>query len=260
MTQDKVFILTPVARLVAGSLYRPGTKDAEGNPLITKTGPNKGQPRVDYFFATAVPKKGETHWASTPWGAIIYKTGNDAFPQGQAKSHAFAWKIIDGDSQLPNRKGKKPCEKEGYPGHWVLHWSSGFAPKIVNSDGSQQITEPDAVKPGYYVQVHGSVSGNGSMQQPGIFLNHIFVALAGYGPEIATGADASSVGFGEDTQLPPGASATPVQGGFNPAPPPHPEFLNVGPRMTPKANGATYDQMRAIGWTDAQLREHGMML
>ena len=181
---ESINFTTPVGRLVEGSLYKPSTTDAEGNPLVVKSGPNAGQARTDYYFALAIPKGAEQHWASTDWGAKIWEVGHKSFPNGQANSPAFAWKVIDGDSAVPNRKGRKPCDKEGHKGHWVLRWSSGYAPRIYNANGSQAITEPDAVKPGYYVQVAGSVAGNGSQQQPGVYLNHSMVALAGYGEEI----------------------------------------------------------------------------
>ena len=54
---------TPVGRLVMGSLYKAQDKDADGKPLLIKSGPNAGQPKVQYFFALAVPKApDETHW------------------------------------------------------------------------------------------------------------------------------------------------------------------------------------------------------
>jgi len=96
-----------------------------------------------------------------------------------------------------------------------MSFSSGFAPKIYNRDGSQQLLDPDVVKLGYYIEVAGSVEGNNNQGNPGVYLNHSMVALAGYGEEIHTGPDASSVGFG-GAALPPGASATPVGGQFNP--------------------------------------------
>ena len=218
---DHVNILTPVGRLVQGSLYVPQTTNAEGQPLVVKTGLSAGQPRVDFFFALAIPKGAEKGWHETAWGQLIVGVGYAAFPQA-ARSPDFAWKVQDGDSQVPNKKGRKPCEREGYPGHWVLNFSSGFAPKIYNSDGTQQILEPNAVKLGSYVQVSGTVAGNGSTSNPGVFLNHSMLALAGYGPEIVVGPDAASVGFGQGVALPAGASATPVGGAFNPTPAPTP--------------------------------------
>ena len=287
---------TPVGRMVMGSLYKPQTKDAEGNLLTIKSGPNAGQPKVEYFFALAILKGGEGHWAHTEWGKIIWAVGHADFPSGQAQSPAFAWKVVDGDSQTPNRTGKKPCDREGYPGNWVLSFKSGFAPKIYNANGSQEISEPDAVKCGYYIQVNGDVEGNGSMQQPGVFLNHSIVALSAYGPEIHVGPDPSGVGFG-NAPLPAGASLTPPASfvpppatpsgipGFPPpampgapgippvammglpsGPPAAPSMQNqavlnvpASKQMLPKAGGAPYEQFRAQGWTDDLLRAHGYM-
>lgn len=201
-------ILFPVGRLVAGSCYKPRDKDAEGKPLVIKNGPDAGKARVDYFIAVAIQKTaGHTHWSQTPWGQQILGAGAAAFPQ-QYQSPKFAWKVEDGDSTVPNQRGRKPCDNEGWPGHWIVKFSGGYAPKICTADGSQAILEPDAVKPGYYVQVFGNVAGNGSVQQPGVYLNHSAVALAGYGEEIRQGLDTTAVGFGG--ALPAGGSNVPV--------------------------------------------------
>lgn len=224
MTTAKTFT-TPPGRLVRGSLYKPQDKDGEGNPLTIKSGPNAGQPRVDYYIGVAIPKGAEQHWNQTAWGQLIWQTGQAAFPQGQANAPQFAWKVIDGDSTVPNLKGKRPCDQEGHRGCWILNFGGGYAPRIYNSNGTAPITEPDAVKLGYYVQVAGSVEGNGSLQRPGVYLNHSMVALAGYGPEIVLGPDPTQAGFGQ-APLPAGASAAPVSGvpagaGVPPAAQPH---------------------------------------
>lgn len=287
---------TPVGRLLMGSLYKPQTTDADGKPLVVKSGPNMGQPKVTYFFAVGIPKNpGETHWSQTPWGQLIYKAGADAFPQAH-QSPSFAWKVVDGDSTIPNKKGIAPASREGYRGHWVISFSSGFAPKIYNADGSQAIVEQDAVKLGYFVQVNGDVDGNGSQQNPGVFINHSMVALSAYGPEIIVGPDAASVGFGQQAALPAGASLTPPANFTPPAAAatpmpapvqayapvampvptpvqPNPAFLQVPTApvavppapvaparvMLPAAQGASYEQLIAAGWNDALLVQHGMM-
>jgi len=140
--------------------------------------------------------------------------------------------------------------------------------------------------------VNCTVAGNESSQRPGLYLNHNMVALSGYGPEIVVGPDPTSVGFGA-APLPPGASAVPT-GAFAPAPAappvapapvappvapapvappvavaPNPAFLAPPPPaappaapvrvMLPAANGASYEQLLAAGWTDAQMVQHGMM-
>jgi hypothetical protein len=202
---------TPVGRIVMGSLYKPNTTDAEGKPLVVKNGANIGQPRVQYFFAIAIPKNpGETHFSQTAWGAEIWKVGHTAFPQA-AQSAAFAWKIEDGDSAVPNKKGRKPCDNDGWPSHWILKLSGGFAPTIYRQDGAAftQMLEPDAVKPGYFVEVRAEVNGNGSQSQPGVYLNYKMVCFRAYGPEIVFGESATEAGFGQSA-LPAGASMVPA--------------------------------------------------
>lgn len=209
---QRVNITSPVGRIVMGSLYNPSTTDAEGKPLVIKTGPNAGQPRVNYFFALAIPKGAEQHWAHTPWGQQIWDVGNRAFPNA-AQSPAFAWKIEDGDSQIPNKKGRKPCDNEGWRGHWILKFSGGFAPKVYQQEGSGyvQVMQKDFCKPGYFVEVAFSVEGNGSQSQSGVYLNHSMVCFRAYGQEITFGPDVASAGFGA-APLPAGASMTPLAG------------------------------------------------
>lgn len=195
-------ILFPVARLVGGSLYKAETKVNEK----TK------EERQAYSFAIAIAKGTETHWNQTAWGALIWAEGAEGAPS-MHQNPAFAWKVKDGDSAVPNRKGNKPCDNEGWRGHWVLWMSSGFAPKIVTADGSQAILEVDAVKPGYFVQVFGNVAFNKSTDSPGVYLNFAAVAFSAYGPEIqlSAGVDTTAIGFGKGP-LPAGAMSTPAAG------------------------------------------------
>lgn len=216
---QRVKITSPVGRIVMGNLYQGSTTDAEGKPLVVKTGANAGQPRVNYWFALAIAKSGERHWAETAWGSKIWQVGHAAFPQA-AQSPTFAWKIEDGDSQIPNRKGRKPCENEGFPGHWVIKFSGSYAPAIYRDSGNgrdwvQEMT-PDYVKPGYFVEVAFEVEGNGSAQQSGVYLNPRMVAFRAYGPEIVFGMDPSEAGFGQ-AALPAGASMVPPAGAPMPA-------------------------------------------
>jgi hypothetical protein len=274
---------TPVGRFVSGSLTKPQTTDAEGRPLVYKTGADAGKPRANYFIGIAIPKAGEQHWSQTTWGAEIWKAGHEAFPAGQADYPTFSWKVEDGDSTTPRQSadpkkpGKRPCDGVGYPGNWILKFSSSFAPATYNRDGSAKV-EAESIKPGYFIQVNGDVTGNASGQRPGVYLNHKMVALSAFGEEISYGFDATEAGFG-NSALPIGAMATPVAS-FTPpapaavapppapaavAPPPAPAFLLVPPPaapahvMLPPANGATYEQMIAAGWTDATLVQMGMM-
>jgi hypothetical protein len=208
MSELSVNITSPVGRLVSGSLYKPNTTDSKGNPLVYKKGPQMGQPRIEYSFGVAIPKTpGHTHFTQTDWGQKMLGIGAAAFPNNYQRTD-FSWKVQDGDSTVPNKNNKIPNQNEGWPGHWVLFFNNGFPPKIYNRDGSAAIVEPDAVKRGYYVQVNFDVKPN-SGDTPGIYVNPNMVALSAYGPEMASGPDVASAGFGA-AALPAGASATPL--------------------------------------------------
>lgn len=281
---NKTPILTPAGRLVQGDCFEGQTTDAEGRPLVIKNGPNAGQPRVDYFMAIAVPK---TDPEVNKTIADIKTQARADFPSlfdasGNCINPAFAFKIIDGDSTVPNTRGIAPCTREGFPGHWVFNFSGGFAPKCYTAGGAELITDPARIKRGYYIRIYGSVSGNGSMQQPGVYLNHSMVEFVGYGEEIITGPSGEAIFGGTAAALPQGASATPVaaatpiaqpqQTVATPAAPatpvaPAPSFLNPpantpAPPPPPPAAEVTYNlggveytkaQLIANGWTEAQI-------
>ena len=209
MANEKVNITSPVGRFVMGSLYKPRTTDFDGKPLVYKTGPNAGQPRVDYFIALAIPKTGEPSWAYTPWGGKIWQAGCAAFPQASQRPD-FAWKIDDGDSIIPNKRHRRPCDNEGWPGHWILKFSGGFAPKVykVENKACIQVAEPDFLKPGHWMEVAFTVDGNNNQNNSGIYLNHSMVCFRGFGAEIQFGPNPNEAGFGS-SPLPAGASAVP---------------------------------------------------
>ena len=254
--------VTPVGRWVDGDIWKGQTKDMDGNPLVYKTGQDAGKPRMNYYFGFAIPKAGEQHWNQTPWGAIIYNTGVSGFPAAPQRPN-FAWKIIDGDSQVPNDRGRKPCDNEGYPGHWVLRLSGAFAPSVnVWMDKWVETSDQDAVKRGYYVQVQAEVEFNKNATKPGVYLNHRGVVLNRPGEEIKGGAfDANNAGFA----APPAPYQAPAPTGFAPAPvvgapPALPVAAAIQHTMTAKAGGATYEAMVAAGWTDDLLISNGMMV
>lgn len=213
-----VNLTTPVGRIVQGELWKPQpVMDNQGKPKLGTT----GAPQIQHFFALAIPKQpGHTHFAQTEWGQKIWAEGNRAHPNF-APHPTFSWKIEDGDSQVPNKKGKKNCDREGFPGHWILKFRSGFPPKCYNGNGSEMLP-PETFKPGNYAQVNCNVAGN-TGDSPGVYLNPLMVALAGYGAEIVTGPDVSEAGFGQGVALPAGASAVPV-GSFAPAAPGAPAY------------------------------------
>lgn len=213
--QVKHEIMFPVGRMVEGNLYSPNETDAEGNPLTYKTGSKAGQQRVDYYMALAIAKGSEQHWAHTEWGQKLWNIGHQIFINGATQSPTFLWKVTDGDSVIPNANNRRPCDKEGFKGHWVIRFSNGFAPTIVNRDGSANILEENYINAGDFVQVFAYIVDNTSKQQPGLKINHRVVSFQAYGDRIVFGPDPKTLGFGQQA-LPTGASVTPKAGMTNP--------------------------------------------
>ncbi len=261
-------ILTPVGRMVQGDPFKSRNTNMEGKPLVNQ----KGEPRVEYFFAIAIPKT-DPGWPAVH--QVIQAEAQTGFPGGQFNLPTFSWKIVDGD--LPAN-----VQKEGFPGNWILRCTSGWAPKIYTERGSSIIVNSEELKRGYYIRTLIKVKPNESSTKPGVYLNPVLVERVGYGAEIQSGPDGAQVFGGTPvTQLPPGASATPlanvtpISPGVAPpiaavpppiaaTPPPiaavPPPIAAVVHQMTAKAGGATYEQMIAQNWTNALLLEHGMML
>lgn len=204
----------PIGRFVAGSITKGQDKDADGKPLVAKNGPNLGKQMYKFYMAVAIPKNGTKGWWETEYGAKVLKVGQDAFGP-IAQTPAFAWKIEDGDSTIPNKKGRTNATREGFPGNWILNMSlQVFEPvspiQTYNANGSAPIPATE-IKCGDYVQVIVGCKGNDSTQNPGIYLNPLVVALAGHGTPINIGVDVANAGLG-GAVLPPGASLTPIGG------------------------------------------------
>lgn len=286
---------TPVGRLVGGSPSRPReVTDNLGKPVLHDKGPDIGKPKMEYSFAIAIPKSpGVTHWAQEVWGKPIWELAHTSWPGGEAQRPDFSWKITDGDSTIPNKRGKKPVDQQGYKGNWVIWFTGQIGPKLYTLLGVSEptlVSDPDAIRPGYYIQVNGNTRSNGPSQSPGMYMNHSMVCLIAYGEEIVFGPDVAEAGFG-GAPLPAGATTTP-QGNFSPPPVPAPGAPAAGTPVTPppvtvvpnpgavavatppappappapvkqltdKANGASYEQLLKAGWTDQTLIQHGLML
>lgn len=253
MTQalPKFPFTTPPGRLVMGSLYKPNTTDAKGNPLVFKRGPDTGKPRVDYFIAVAIQKTRDAagqvqHWAHSDWGGACWRAGHAYMTHAGQLGDKFHWKIQDGDVPGRNDQGALLPIREGFAGCWILKLSGSFAPKIYNGVGAPDpknpppLLEPNAINLGDYVQVFADAQGNSATgDQAGIYVNHQMVCLCGYGPRIITGPDVATAGFGGQG-LPQGASMVPVGGAMVPpaavpgyGPPGAPPMTPPGLPMTP---------------------------
>lgn len=207
--QQSVSIQFPPGRLIMGNLYKGSDKDDKGQPRVVKSGPNKGQPFTQYFIGVAIPKQGEQHWAQTPWGQQILAVGAQAWPNFY-QNPAMSWKVEDGDSTVPNKRNKRPCDMEGAKGHWIVKFSSGFAPRTFTQPTPGTFVEEKTeglIKNGYWVQVYGNVSGNGSTESPGVYVGHSMVLFVRADAEITSGPDAATAFAGAAvSQALPGAS------------------------------------------------------
>lgn len=167
-----------------------------------------------------------------------------------------------------------------------------------NFDEMARLTDPRQCPRGYYVRVNHTVQSNDNDQRPGLYVNLDKVALSAdqAGAEVIQTGPTAAEAFGGTPSSPPAyappsyaptpaapapaytpAAPTPAPAAPAPAmpspgsapapvaPPPYSGYIPAAPpaapvrQMLPAANGATYEQMIAAGWTDAMLVQHGMM-
>jgi len=278
----------PVGRMISGDIDTPRVqRDSNNVPRVDKA----GQEIKKFNFGIAIPKRGEQHWNQTEWGRQIWDEGVAAYGN-LTQRHDFSWKIDDGDSQMPNTKGKRMCDRTGAPGHWVLWFApdQAFRPKVIDKDTRADITAHGYIVPGFFVQLYIDVAANGSMQKPaqtpGVYLNPIVMAKMGDGEKILADIDVSDMNFDSNVSMPGMQPITSPEYSFGQQPPqqppqqpnygqqppqqpnyappqePDPRFLQVPPApvMTPKAGAIPYETFIQNGWTDAQLREHGYIV
>jgi hypothetical protein len=275
--------LTPVGRLVQGSAFEPMTKDADGNPLTYKMGAKKDQPRVSYYMGLAIrkdePGVNELIASIRNFARQIHPRFFD--PTGNCVLPSYSFKYIDGDSTAIDKKGRRICDHEGFPGCWIFRFAGDFAPKcFVVKNKKAEIIDPKTIKTGHYICITGTLADNRSDQTPGVKLYPSMVQWIGYGPEIEYGPDVSVLENANRT-LPAGASLTPiapktqVSSAFLPNIPPAHDFLNPGnqglmnsPAVLPPrppipateekriaSNGVAYtrDELKIFKFTDAQI-------
>ena len=238
---------TPVGRLVQGSVFTGQDKDRDGNPLVYKRGANAGQPRTSYFIAIAISKT-DPGWPALE--AQIKAVAKAGFPtlfnaDGTCLRPDFAFKIIDGDSAVPDQRGHAPNTKTGFPGHWVLRMTSGFAPKVFDSS-NRPLIDPESIKRGYYIRVAGGIKANGDTAKPGVYLNFNMVRLERTGEEIVSGPSAEDV-FGDAAPTPAFPEAPSADNTFLEGPAPTERKFNIGGQVMSES------ELLAKGWTQEQL-------
>jgi hypothetical protein len=235
----------------------------EGKPLVYKSGDREGEPRKDYFMAIAVEK---TNPYVGELKSTIEGVARKAFPDlhgpdGTVKPGVeLSMKITDGDSTKANKKGKRPCDKEGYPGCWVFGFTTSNGPvDCYTKGGAQRIADPKEIKTGYYVRINGSAAGNKSTSNPGVYLNPNMVELVAYGEEINSRPSGSDVfGGAPEEALPAGATAAPQDSSAPTAPvadAPPPPPTDTAAERTYEYNGKVYthSQLLGFGWNEKQI-------
>lgn len=229
--------LSPVGRLVQGSVLEAQTKDNKGAPLTIKTGPNAGQPTQRYFIAVAFAKTaagaGGAWWNEGEFFTNIYNTARQGYPQhfgpqGESKHPRMAFKVMDGDG-LDN-DGNSNANKEGFAGHWIVKFSSTYAPKVWMNGG--YVTDINAIKRGHFVRIIGTIAPNIGSDVPGVYINHNGVEFIAYGHEIVSGPNvgAAFAAAGRPVALPAGATLTPPTPAISNMPAP----VQAGPAAMPR--------------------------
>lgn len=272
-----VEILFPVGRLVAGHPMFPqpvmNNKVKPPVPMLDAT----GQPVTERYIGVAIPKAGESHWNQTAWGAQIYAAAQDpveGYSPGEVQYDGFAWKITDGDSAKPNKKGNKPCEQEGWAGCWVIHMSTRIVYNcyhVGKYDPAQAIQNKDDIKKGYKCRVFAVVKGNKPSETPGVYINPSLFEMTAVDTEIvskASGPSAADVFGGGQVSTPapvantPPPTVPPVTTAVTPPPPAH--DLVTPPPVVPvvqkfEYNGTVLTKAEWLampGWTEAMVDQH----
>lgn len=248
---ERIRVNFPAGRMVQGDLYKANDTDFVTKQKRVYPAGHRlaGQPKITYFFALAVKKNGEQHWAQTPWGQQIYQFTTQAWPVDPRTGVSpiqrpdFAWKIEDGDSTVPNKNNRINARTEGFAGCWIISFSSVYPPKIITTDFTP-ITEPNAVKRGFWVEPVGTVDTNESQGNPGIYINGEFVMFRAIDKEISGMVDPRTIqGFGQSA-LPAGVTPVGNPSGVPGSPPPFgvqtppgPQFPTSGAPLPPAGFG-----------------------
>jgi hypothetical protein len=228
MAQETIHLLSPLGRLVRGSLTERQTTDYDGNPYEDGKGPfelgfavRKDDPHIGGLLGK-IYAHAKAGYASKPH--IIQKM--DIEWQSGFSAGSFRYKVRDGDK--PNKEGRI---NENTVGHWVFNLSSYLAfkttyvtnyglPKFKNAQGVdyEPNTEipPALIKIGDYAHVNiGTRINEKEDHTAGLFMNINAVILAAHGPAITGGIDLKTATSGLEAMmgaLPPGASVVPVAG------------------------------------------------
>ncbi|MCC3717011.1 hypothetical protein LLE78_12735, partial [Staphylococcus haemolyticus] len=171
-----------VARLIHGHPLKQNvrTDGVTKQPVLGKD----GQPIKEIYIGIAIPKTGEADWKDTEWGRQIVMAALDAengYDAATTRRPDFSWKVIDGDSDIPNKAGHAPNEDESKRGHWVLHLNTRIPYNcyhVGKYNPLDAIQDANAIKLGDYVRVNIVAKGSKPSKTPGVYLNPNLLELS----------------------------------------------------------------------------------
>ena len=257
-------------RIVAGHPMKDQNRYDDNGVKIVKDGKEVTQ----RYISLAIPKNGSTDWKQTEWGRVFYSEGTNpvsGYKNGEDQHPSFSWKITDGDSTIPNKRGKKPCDQQGQPGNWIVSIATELpygCYHVGKYDPIQAIQNPDEITCGDNVRVLVDVKPNrrkdgSAAKTPGIYVNPRLLELSSKGEPIVTeasGPSASAV-FGGGAPAP--VAPTPTPAAPAPAtPPPATDLLVTPPPVVEEKysyNGAVYTKAQLLGmpgWSEELIAQH----
>lgn len=202
---------TPVGRIVWGHPVQSRNRTKK-NPVTKQDEPvmkQDGTIMQEWSFGLAIPKD---QFAAAVWPAM-HAEASKGYPNGVPQR--FAWKYVDGDSI--DSEGKPYNQREGYAGCYVIAFSTVFqAPALFKFNGSTYDQLPaEAIKCGDFATVGGNCVVNVATSNdvtPSLYVNPEGVEFVAYGTEIINRSkvDPNAMFGGQQHQLPPGASLTPL--------------------------------------------------
>lgn len=208
MPQEALRAITPVGRIIWGSVSERATQDYDGNNYEAGKGPFqfgfavlKTDPAVGGFLGQLYQQAKAGYSNNANMGVRIDNEWNGGF-QGLN----FRFKVKDGDR--PNADGTMNANAKGC---WVFAMSTTLPFKCGNAQNVE--IDPKTVKRGYYCDVACSIKINEKTDgTAGIYINPNVVRLIAFGEEIVGGISVEDAfkGHAAPTALPPGASITPV--------------------------------------------------
>ncbi len=253
--------VTPVARLIHGHPLKQNvrTDEVTKQPALDKV----GQPVKEVYIGIAIPKGPEADWKETEWGKQIVAAALDAengYDLATTKRPDFSFKVVDGDSDIPNKAGHAPNQDEHKRGNWVVHLNTRIPYNcyhVGKYSPLDAIQDANAIKLGDYVRVNIVAKGNKPSKTPGVYLNPNLLELNRPGELIVregSGPDAASVFGGASTPVSTPAPVAPA----GVTPPPATDLLVTPPPVEEKynVNGAVYTRTQLLampGWTESHL-------